>query len=102
MTPSPSLSSTTHLVASGNTPEGLQLIALWIVVPYSVAYYSDRTRALIGLGILLAAFAVYAAEDTDITSGQAGTSGRVRSSWYSRLDRGSPGSCCARGVRPRH
>jgi signal transduction histidine kinase len=59
-------------LASGNTPEGLQLIALWIVVPYSVAYYSDRTRALIGLGILLAAFAVYAAENTDITSGQAG------------------------------
>src|SRR2546421_4233707 len=59
-------------LASGDTPEGLQLIALWIVVPYSVAYYSDRSRALIGLGILLAAFAVYAAENTDITSGQAG------------------------------
>jgi signal transduction histidine kinase len=59
-------------LASGNTPEGLQLIALWIVVPYSVAYYSDRTGASIGLVILLAAFAVYAAENTDITGGQAG------------------------------
>ena len=59
-------------LASENTPEGLQLIVLWVVVPYSVAYYSDRSRALIGLGILLAAFAVYAAENTDITSGQAG------------------------------
>ena len=59
-------------LASGNTPEGLQLIVLWVVVPYSVAYYSDRSWALIGLGILLAAFAVYAAENTDITSGQAG------------------------------
>jgi hypothetical protein len=59
-------------LASGNTPEGLQLIALWVVVPYSVAYYSDRSRALIGLAILLAAFAVYAAENTDITGGQAG------------------------------
>ncbi len=59
-------------LASGNTPEGLQLIALWIVVPYSVAYYSDRSRALLGLVILLVAFAVYAAENTDITGGQAG------------------------------
>jgi signal transduction histidine kinase len=59
-------------LASGNTPEGLQLIALWIVVPYSVAYYSDRPRALVGLVILLVAFAVYAAENTDITGGQAG------------------------------
>ena len=58
-------------LASGNTPEGLQLIVLWIVVPYSVAYYSVRSRALIGLGILVAAFAVYAAENTDITGGQA-------------------------------
>ena len=59
-------------LASENTPEGLQLIVLWIVVPYSVAYYADRSEALIGLGILLAAFVVYAAENTDITSGQAG------------------------------
>ncbi len=58
-------------VASANTPEGLQLIALWIVVPYSVAYYGDRPRAVIGFVILLAAFAVYAAENTDITGGQA-------------------------------
>jgi signal transduction histidine kinase len=59
-------------LASEDTPEGLQLIVLWIVVPYSVAYYADRSEALIGLGLLLAAFAVYAAENTDITSGQAG------------------------------
>ena len=59
-------------LASGNTPEGLQLIALWIVVPYSVAYYRDRSGALIGLGILLGAFVVYAADNNDITSGQAG------------------------------
>jgi signal transduction histidine kinase len=59
-------------VVSGNTPEGLQLIVLWVVVPYSVAAYSERSRALIGLAILLGAFAVYAAENTDITGGQAG------------------------------
>jgi signal transduction histidine kinase len=58
-------------VASGNTPEGLQLIALWVVVPYSAAAYNDRPRALIGLAILLGAFAVYAAENADITGGQA-------------------------------
>ncbi len=59
-------------LASGDTPEGLQLIVLWVVVPFSVAYYSDRSGALLGLGILLAAFAVYAAENSDITSGEAG------------------------------
>jgi signal transduction histidine kinase len=59
-------------VVSGNTPEGLQLIALWVVVPYSVAAYSDRARALIGLAILLGAYAVYAAENSDISGGRAG------------------------------
>jgi signal transduction histidine kinase len=57
-------------VASGSTPEGFQLIALWIVVPYSVAAYSDRRGALVGLALVLAAFAVYAAENDDITSGR--------------------------------
>lgn len=58
-------------VSSGSTPEGVQLIVLWVVVPYSVAAYDDRTRALIGLAILFGAFAVYAAENADITGGRA-------------------------------
>ncbi len=59
-------------IASGNTPEGLQIILLWVVVPYSVAAYSERGAALIGLAVLLAAFTVYAVENNDIASGQAG------------------------------
>jgi signal transduction histidine kinase len=59
-------------VASGDSPEGLQLIALWVVVPYSVAAYSDRRGALAGLAISLATFAVYAAENDDIASGTSG------------------------------
>jgi signal transduction histidine kinase len=59
-------------VASGHSPEGFQLILLWVVVPYSVAAYSDRRGALSGLGLILAAFAVYALENDDIMSGRAG------------------------------
>src|SRR3954452_14342620 len=29
-------------VASGHTPEGLQLILIWVLVPYGVAAYSAR------------------------------------------------------------
>ncbi|MFL5865939.1 MAG: sensor histidine kinase [Thermoleophilaceae bacterium] len=59
-------------VASGHTPEGFQLILVWVIVPYSVAAYSERREALIGLGIVLAGFAVYAGENDDIVSGRAG------------------------------
>jgi signal transduction histidine kinase len=59
-------------VASGHTPEGLQIILIWVVVPYSVAVYSERRDALVGLGVLLAGFAVYAGENDDIVSGRAG------------------------------
>jgi signal transduction histidine kinase len=56
-------------VASDNSFEGLQGIVISLVVPYSVAAYSDRSGALIGLAILAGSFTVYAFENTDITSG---------------------------------
>jgi signal transduction histidine kinase len=59
-------------VVSGDSPEGLGLIVLWLLVPFSVAAYSRRNRSLAGLGVMLAAFAIYAAENVDITSGRAG------------------------------
>ena len=58
--------------ASGHTPEGFNLILLWVIVPYSVAAYSERREALIGLAVVLAGFAIYAAENDDIVSGRAG------------------------------
>jgi signal transduction histidine kinase len=58
-------------VASGNTPEGLQIILIWVVVPYSVAAYSERRQALIGLALVLAAFAVYSVQNDNIVSGRA-------------------------------
>jgi hypothetical protein len=82
-------------VVSGNTPEGAQLLVLWLVVPYSVAAYNERSRALIGLAILLGAFVVYAAENTDITGGHAGNVGPGRSSWCWRVELGSRGSWSA-------
>jgi signal transduction histidine kinase len=59
-------------LASGDSPEGLQLIVLWVLVPFSVAAHSDRRRGALGLGLTLAAFGAYAAENPDITSGRTG------------------------------
>src|SRR3954453_22090592 len=59
-------------VVSGHSPEGFQIILIWVLVPFGVAAYSARRGALIGLGIVLAAFAVYALENDDIMSGRAG------------------------------
>jgi signal transduction histidine kinase len=59
-------------IVSGHTPEGYELIAIWIVMPYSVAAFSERRGALSGLAVILAGFAVYAATNDDITHGGAG------------------------------
>src|SRR6478672_5989038 len=45
-----------HAVVSGHSPEGFQFILIWVVVPYSVAAYSGRRDALIGLAIVLTGF----------------------------------------------
>ncbi|HEY1359182.1 MAG TPA: sensor histidine kinase [Thermoleophilaceae bacterium] len=59
-------------IVSGHTPEGFQLILVWMIVPYSVAAYSDRRDALVGFAIVLLGFAVYAVQNDDIVSGRAG------------------------------
>jgi signal transduction histidine kinase len=59
-------------VVSGHSPEGLAFIAIWVVVPYSVAAYSDRRRALTGLGVIVGAFAIYGLENDDVMSGRTG------------------------------
>ena len=57
---------------SGDSPEGLELIVLWMLMPFSVAAHSSRREGAIGLGLTLAGFAVYAAENANITGGRAG------------------------------
>ena len=59
-------------VVSGDSPEGLGLILLWVLAPFSVGCYASRRRSLVGLGVILASYGVYAAENHDITSGRAG------------------------------
>ena len=59
-------------VASGHTPEGIQIILIWVIVPYGVAAYSSRRDALIGLAVVLTGFAIYAVENDDLVSGRAG------------------------------
>lgn len=58
-------------IASGDATEGLQKILLFLVVPYSVAAYSERRAALAGLAVFLAGFAVDAVQNDNIVSGQA-------------------------------
>src|SRR3954447_8418279 len=59
-------------VVTGDSPEGLGLILLWLLVPFSVAAYGGRRERLAGLAVTLIAFGVYAAENNDITSGRVG------------------------------
>jgi signal transduction histidine kinase len=58
-------------LASGNSPEGLELLVAWVLAAYGVAAYGDRRTAFAGLGVLLAGFAVYALENHDVRSGTA-------------------------------
>jgi signal transduction histidine kinase len=57
-------------VASGNSSEGLQNFAI-AVAAYSVAAYSDRRRALIGLGVVAAGLTIYSLEDHNIMTGES-------------------------------
>jgi signal transduction histidine kinase len=57
-------------VVTGNSAEGIgQMLAVGTAA-YSVGAYCDRRRALIGLGVLAAGYAIYAAEDHNIQSGR--------------------------------
>jgi signal transduction histidine kinase len=57
-------------LASGNSAEGLELIIAIAVTAYSVAAYSDRRGALVGLATLVAGYGIYALEDHNIRSGR--------------------------------
>jgi signal transduction histidine kinase len=59
-------------LVTGSTPEGIPFIVIWALVPYGMSAYTDRRRSLIGLAIVLAAFAVYAVQNDDVVSGRAG------------------------------
>ena len=59
-------------VASGNSAEGLELIIGAGVAAYSVAAYSERRRALVGLAVLTVGYTIYALEDRNIRSGRTG------------------------------
>lgn len=56
-------------LASGNSAEGLELVVAYALGGYAVAAYSPRPRALAGLGMFAAAYAVYALEDRNIAQG---------------------------------
>jgi signal transduction histidine kinase len=58
-------------LATGNSPEGFELMLPLAVGAYSVAAYASRRGAVAGLGAALAAYAIYAAENHDIRSGKA-------------------------------
>jgi signal transduction histidine kinase len=62
----------TQAIASGNSAEGIELIIAAGVAAYSVAAYSERRRALVGLAILAVGYTIYALEDRNIRSGQTG------------------------------
>jgi signal transduction histidine kinase len=55
---------------SGNSAEGIELIIAAGVAAYSVAAYSERRRALIGLTVLAVGYTIYALEDRNIRSGR--------------------------------
>lgn len=58
-------------LATGNSPEGLELIFTFAVGAYSVAAYASRLNAIAGLVVALGGYAVYAAENRDIRTGKA-------------------------------
>ena len=60
----------TQAVASGNSAEGLELIIAGGVAAYSVAAYSERRRALVGLAVFAVGYTVYALDDHNIQSGR--------------------------------
>lgn len=58
-------------IITNNSPEGLEMIFVWSVGSYSVAAYTTRRSAILGLLITLAGYGVYAFENRDIRTGKA-------------------------------
>jgi signal transduction histidine kinase len=64
------------LASGGDAMEGLYLLVPLILGSYAVAAYSTRRRALVGLGLFIVVYPIYALEDRNIRSGgQQGWSG---------------------------
>jgi signal transduction histidine kinase len=58
-------------LVSGYSPEGLEMVAAWVVGPYSVAAYGSRRDALVGIGLGVIGYGVYASQDANIRSGRS-------------------------------
>ena len=56
-------------LASGDALEGLDLLVPLVLGSYAVAAFSTRRRALVGLGLFIAVYPIYALEDRNIRSG---------------------------------
>jgi len=56
-------------LASGDALEGLDLVVPLVLGSYAVAAFSTRRRALVGLGLFIAVYPIYALEDLNIRSG---------------------------------
>jgi signal transduction histidine kinase len=59
-------------LATGNSAEGIEIVVAVAVAAYSVAAYSERPQALIGLAVLAAGYTIYALEDRNVQSGRTG------------------------------
>jgi signal transduction histidine kinase len=56
---------------SGHAAEGLEMIVAAGLASFSVAAYTQRRRAVAGLGIVVVGYAVWAAQDRNIRSGRS-------------------------------
>jgi signal transduction histidine kinase len=59
-------------VLSGSTPDGLEMIWIFVVAGYSVAAYTARREAVAGLAILVATYGVYTVENAGFRNGVVG------------------------------
>ncbi|HJQ42987.1 MAG TPA: sensor histidine kinase [Jatrophihabitantaceae bacterium] len=57
-------------LVSGNSAEGLEIVATLLAGPYAVAAYGSRRQAVAGLGVLVATYAIYAWNDHNFRSGR--------------------------------
>jgi signal transduction histidine kinase len=55
---------------SGNSAEGLEIVAALLAGPYAVAAYGSRRQSIAGLAILVATYAIYAWNDQNFRSGR--------------------------------
>jgi signal transduction histidine kinase len=58
-------------LVSGDSAEGLEIVAALIAGPYAVAAYGARRQAVTGLGVLVIAYGIYAWNDHNFRSGRS-------------------------------